>query len=715
MTTMSGEQTARDKAGATTPKVLVNGVFMGGGAKGVAYAGALKALDEKGYAFGSVAGASAGAITASLIAAGLTHAQLSLAVPDGLKAAASSKFEPSSTASPESKLSRLFKAARGHATSIYPSDGLRCWLDHTLRTQIGKTAGGPVTFADLYDATLMELYVVAMDLATAQPVVFCRRTTPNVEVAGAVASSSAIPAAFPGGRGVFHSKEDGAVIHQFVDGGSWANYPAFVFADRSFRAWLRSEADPNGEWTADQIETWNTEDRRPVLGLVLGAPDPVGTRHPVGMVPVGNKVDRRFDQGPTYTSRSKPTYLFGAVLSSDWARGFLFLAVLVWVTLSIATLPIGVRRFSTWLGSWVPDLIYPFVLIGTLTTVALAVVVIVAVVLALVITSRLLADTLVPSVKALVGVPTDVAPWIGMGDDSLVLRVPYGKLETTGFDVKSDVTDPAVEAACVSVLKQLEADTTPDRLRTRTGPEVVAAQSPRRLELTETPPDRASLWLLVVMVAVASTIAVMAWYGTNIAGTTSLTRTMATFAVAVIVGGSALLYVGNRTGLRAASRAEFGEKHGADPKKKRIGTIVALVGVALVVAAVLLSAFAMDDRGDDTSQATIISAQDGVTGSEDNRYTARIDGGGEVSVTNERHLRLGEGVFVEVGPGGEGEIARPLDDWRFPVAMVLSLFGLGLVTSGVRRRKWESRREDLTALVHAFDQPQRSNGPTAPR
>ena len=46
----------------------VNGVFKGGGAKGIAYAGAVKACEEAGIEFDAVAGASAGAIAAALVA-----------------------------------------------------------------------------------------------------------------------------------------------------------------------------------------------------------------------------------------------------------------------------------------------------------------------------------------------------------------------------------------------------------------------------------------------------------------------------------------------------------------------------------------------------------------------------------------------------------------------------------------------------------------------
>ena len=47
-----------------------DGVFEGGGVKGIALIGALKRLEEENVVFSRVAGTSAGAITASLVAAG---------------------------------------------------------------------------------------------------------------------------------------------------------------------------------------------------------------------------------------------------------------------------------------------------------------------------------------------------------------------------------------------------------------------------------------------------------------------------------------------------------------------------------------------------------------------------------------------------------------------------------------------------------------------
>ena len=48
----------------------INGVFEGGGVKGIALAGAVSAANEQGYTFHEVAGTSSGAIVAALLAAG---------------------------------------------------------------------------------------------------------------------------------------------------------------------------------------------------------------------------------------------------------------------------------------------------------------------------------------------------------------------------------------------------------------------------------------------------------------------------------------------------------------------------------------------------------------------------------------------------------------------------------------------------------------------
>lgn len=55
-------------------------VFEGGGAKGMLFVGAMKAVEEMGHEPGRVLGTSAGAITACLLAAGYTSAEMAAAL-----------------------------------------------------------------------------------------------------------------------------------------------------------------------------------------------------------------------------------------------------------------------------------------------------------------------------------------------------------------------------------------------------------------------------------------------------------------------------------------------------------------------------------------------------------------------------------------------------------------------------------------------------------
>jgi NTE family protein len=60
----------------TSPPLRADGVFEGGGVKGIAFVGALQAFEEAGYGWQNVAGTSAGAVASGLIAAGYTAAEL---------------------------------------------------------------------------------------------------------------------------------------------------------------------------------------------------------------------------------------------------------------------------------------------------------------------------------------------------------------------------------------------------------------------------------------------------------------------------------------------------------------------------------------------------------------------------------------------------------------------------------------------------------------
>jgi Patatin-like phospholipase len=205
------------------------GVFEGGGAKGVAYSGALLAMVDRRCWFRGVAGASAGAITAALVAAGLSPDEIEASTDVALKQVRTGIW---------AGLMRL-----EDKTGYFPSDSLRNWLDdlfkkHLLR-RTGTIPNAPVTFAELFAATQIELNIIATDLSLRQQVVFSHLETPNCAVADAVVASSSIPFAFPscllrvpdGGHGVSH--------HTIVDGGVWSNFPMYVFEDAAFRRFYK--------------------------------------------------------------------------------------------------------------------------------------------------------------------------------------------------------------------------------------------------------------------------------------------------------------------------------------------------------------------------------------------------------------------------------------------------------------------------------------------
>ena len=675
---------------------LVNGVFMGGGAKSIAYGGALRAVHERGIWFGSVAGSSAGAIVSALIASGLELDELEAAIPAGLAAARASLP------------ARAGKVIIGHAHSVFEGRGLRAWLETTMATKIGKVDGAPVTFAELHRATGIELYVVAVDLANGLPVVFCRRSTPDVDVAGAVVASGAIPGAFPAGRAVVRPGDEGAVVHTLIDGSAWANYPSFVFQDRSFRAWLRSEAQLVGVAGPTDDAGIAGEDQRPLMGFTLGDIEPLERLEPVTFVPDdGPDISRRFDRGPTFTSPKRFNYLFGAVLSSDWARLILGVALVVWLALSIATVPIAFRRFSEWLVGVLPDpldMLYPLVLVGALSVVVVAMMSAIAVITLALLAGRIVADTILPTLKAVLGVPLDGPPWLGMGEDSVVVHVPDDGLHTVAFDVTPEFCAEAIERARVGVARQLDDPVVQrrlDALLRGDEPEVPPFRRGERAEVAPPFDERASIGEIVALVAAAVVVGAAAWLATNLAATDRIEWTLAAIAAALTAVVGAVWYVGGRAARRAAGRSTTGVGSGPPPSK-RSARLAMAGGCGLLLVGIVLSWSAMGDRSSDTVDAEVVKAE-AVTGTKHNKYVleyenhdsdpATID---TVPVTTERHLRLGEHVFVDPDAS---ELVGALNDPLFPMAVVLWVLAFGLITSGVRSYRWAQRCERLAALV----------------
>jgi NTE family protein len=184
-------------------------VFQGGGVVGIAYAGALEALEQQGILprIQRVAGTSAGAITATLVALRYSPAEIRTILAD-------LDF-------------RRFKDAGGklhgaeqllHKFGIYRGETFRDWL----RGVIAKKAEDPgLTFAGLQaDPRFADLHVVATDLNRGASVVFSFDTTPQLAVADAVRRSMSIPL-------FYEAVADGETL--YIDGGVMRNYPLHIF------------------------------------------------------------------------------------------------------------------------------------------------------------------------------------------------------------------------------------------------------------------------------------------------------------------------------------------------------------------------------------------------------------------------------------------------------------------------------------------------------
>lgn len=187
---------------------FTNLVFEGGGVKGVAYAGALRVLEDAGIRkqVTAVAGTSAGAITAALVAAGYTSDELAAT----MLALDLTRFEDGRLEGP----TRLIEKYGWYRGEVFHD-----WMGTQLQTKLGSAT---ITFRELQAATGVDLRVVATDVSTHQPEIFSAATSPDEPVALAVRMSMSIPFFFAAVRA------NGRV---YVDGGAVWNYPIEIFDD----------------------------------------------------------------------------------------------------------------------------------------------------------------------------------------------------------------------------------------------------------------------------------------------------------------------------------------------------------------------------------------------------------------------------------------------------------------------------------------------------
>lgn len=197
-----------------------NGVFEGGGVRGIGYVGAACGIEEGGYEFVNLAGSSAGAIVAALLAAGYGCEEL--------------KREMESLDYMKLKGKNLvdYFGAVGRILSIfftlgiYNTDYLEYWIDGLLEKKHMRRFGdvkesGKKLKITVSDLTKKRLLIFPDDLEhfDVDPDMF--------SIAAAVRMSASIPIFFEPVRW----RDGKGIRHLMVDGGLLSNYPMWVLDD----------------------------------------------------------------------------------------------------------------------------------------------------------------------------------------------------------------------------------------------------------------------------------------------------------------------------------------------------------------------------------------------------------------------------------------------------------------------------------------------------
>ena len=256
-------------------------VFEGGGAKGTVFVGALEELEARGHSPARLMGTSAGSIMSTFLAAGYTIQEMSAAlgekragkpvfmdfmqVPDNLTPEeihdselrnllrdVNLKFVPDAV---EEKLDDAIASALASSAitgrlfyfvergGFFSGNNFLTWLKDKLnsgmypldRGNFGKGKQrqfGDMTLSEFYQASGVDLSLIAADTSDSLMLILNHRTAPNCPVAYAVRMSMSLPlvwneVVWQPEWGKYNGKD--LTGHTIVDGGMLSNFPIELF------------------------------------------------------------------------------------------------------------------------------------------------------------------------------------------------------------------------------------------------------------------------------------------------------------------------------------------------------------------------------------------------------------------------------------------------------------------------------------------------------
>lgn len=196
-----------------------NIVFEGGGVKGIAYIGALKALEESEviHSIKRVGGTSAGAITALLVGLGIKSDNIINFIDNKDLG----EIE-------DNDLIDLFDVTR-LLTKYGWNKGkkVREWIGYAIEKATGNVNA---TFEDIkrvqQEKNFKDMYFVGTNLSTHSFKIFCYELTPKTPLIDAVEISMSIP--------LYFTAKVNEEKSYFVDGGVLMNYPIRLFDEEGF-------------------------------------------------------------------------------------------------------------------------------------------------------------------------------------------------------------------------------------------------------------------------------------------------------------------------------------------------------------------------------------------------------------------------------------------------------------------------------------------------
>jgi NTE family protein len=191
-------------------------VFEGGGARGIAFVGAIQAMEEEKVEWQRIAGTSAGAVIAALLASGYK----SYEIRQHLSELDFSKLRGRTIMNRIPVFGSLLELMFN--LGIYKNDYLETWLDLLLSEK------GIKTFADLPDG---KLKIIASDVSNGQMLILpddldrYGMSPSDLNVSTAVMMSASIPFFF---RPVIWKSKDRNKSY-ILDGGLLSNFPIWIF------------------------------------------------------------------------------------------------------------------------------------------------------------------------------------------------------------------------------------------------------------------------------------------------------------------------------------------------------------------------------------------------------------------------------------------------------------------------------------------------------